>query len=820
MIAMSWMGGFFNRATLLSILSGGSAVPSRAKLNANSPLVATDNTGLGATDLSLPAASQSGAGSMSAEDKTKVDVMHVDVRANFGATGGGESDDSTAINNAIAYLAGLGIGGVVHFGSGTYLCMSAIVVAPNVLLLGEGQAHISGFSDPSVVLLDGRVRPSTPLIVFGPNDRGCSVMDMVLRFPSGTNTDNGAGKTGYGVEINATTGIYFYNVKFEGANNGSGVPTPGASDPGLVYMTAFEGVVFEHCTFHYGTRQLYSTGSGSGGPLAIRDCWFYDSNGEHIYVASNGDHDYSMSGCAFDPIYRTTIPSLGVDWKANGFTIESCSFYGYPVKGPTGAYLKVGGVGTVTGCKFVTNSTAILVSGCTVDFTGNNVIAYNGMNIQSAGSVVTGRGNNYVPATKSDQPAALEPFQHKRGVIINEPYAGLCAVDIGPDTFSTQSAYTPDLVGGANISATANAAGLIRITTIAAHGLETGSRVIIASVGGTTEANGTWTITKVDSTKFTLDGSTFTNAWTSGGTVQYNAFWYESYHVGGEPGTVSYIQYTSGVIHYARAFDQSSADGINAPNPLLGALVRLDCLDPQIRGYGTGVTLTHADVSPNVITPENYLGAITYHLPAIHPGLEYTIAKRPDVVNSPFPALSITIDTADSSKIFLDGFKDGVDSISNVDTGEHNACITLRAVYWHDTVAAADVLRWVVVSKSGTWNPADGTAPFRPWFTAYPTVGTNVPDSDTTLAVNGGHLYVLQAATLTANRSDTLGTTGGSAGAVLEILRLDVTNKTLAIVNGGPGAGTLYTFPASTKVRASFRFDGTDWALDRWAALA
>lgn len=74
-----------------------------------------------------------------------------------------------------------------------------------------------------------------------------------------------------------------------------------------------------------------------------------------------------------------------------------------------------------------------------------------------------------------------------------------------------------------NVSGAANnGAGLIRITTDAAHTMQTGVSVTIASVGGTTEANGTWTVTVIDATNFDLQGSSFANAYTSGGTWTYN----------------------------------------------------------------------------------------------------------------------------------------------------------------------------------------------------------------------------------------------------------------------------------------------------------
>jgi hypothetical protein len=68
------------------------------------------------------------------------------------------------------------------------------------------------------------------------------------------------------------------------------------------------------------------------------------------------------------------------------------------------------------------------------------------------------------------------------------------------------------------ISGAVTNGGLIRITS-AVHGFTTGDTVTIAAVGGTTEANDDWTITVISTTVFDLVGSTFANAYTSGGTV-------------------------------------------------------------------------------------------------------------------------------------------------------------------------------------------------------------------------------------------------------------------------------------------------------------
>jgi len=60
----------------------------------------------------------------------------------------------------------------------------------------------------------------------------------------------------------------------------------------------------------------------------------------------------------------------------------------------------------------------------------------------------------------------------------------------------------------------------IQITAIT-HGFSTGDIIEISGVGGNTAANGRWTITKIDDSNFTLDGSTGSGTYTTGGTATY-----------------------------------------------------------------------------------------------------------------------------------------------------------------------------------------------------------------------------------------------------------------------------------------------------------
>lgn len=70
----------------------------------------------------------------------------------------------------------------------------------------------------------------------------------------------------------------------------------------------------------------------------------------------------------------------------------------------------------------------------------------------------------------------------------------------------------------ATITGATNATPIV-ITTSSAHGFADGDTVVVSGVGGNTAANGTWAITKLTSTTFSLDTSVGSGAYTSGGTA-------------------------------------------------------------------------------------------------------------------------------------------------------------------------------------------------------------------------------------------------------------------------------------------------------------
>jgi hypothetical protein len=115
--------------------------------------------------------------------------------------------------------------------------------------------------------------------------------------------------------------------------------------------------------------------------------------------------------------------------------------------------------------------------------------------------------------------------------------------------------------GSAGKIDTGNVTGATNATPVviasAAHGLNTGTRVTVAGVGGNGGANVETTITFVDSGHFSLDGSAGAGAYTSGGTWHVSGLYQISITINGGDGYVAgqtyflLLSWTIGGVNYA-----------------------------------------------------------------------------------------------------------------------------------------------------------------------------------------------------------------------------------------------------------------------------
>lgn len=97
-------------------------------------------------------------------------------------------------------------------------------------------------------------------------------------------------------------------------------------------------------------------------------------------------------------------------------------------------------------------------------------------------------------------------------------------------------------------------------------------------------------------------------------------------------------------------------------------------------------------------------------------------------------------------------------------------------------------------------------------------VTANLTDADATLAIATASEFIATSGLFTTNRVLTLATTGATTGEIIRITRRDATANTLTVKDDA--ASTLYTFPASTKRKADFRFDGAHFVLSGHGKLA
>lgn len=92
----------------------------------------------------------------------------------------------------------------------------------------------------------------------------------------------------------------------------------------------------------------------------------------------------------------------------------------------------------------------------------------------------------------------------------------------GVDAYGTRHQAVQRTSTRAVSGAAPNGSGAVRLT-VAAHGLLNGEMVKVRGVGGVSAASGTWQIAVVDANTIDLIGSTFTGAYTSGGSAQWRS---------------------------------------------------------------------------------------------------------------------------------------------------------------------------------------------------------------------------------------------------------------------------------------------------------
>lgn len=169
----------------------------------------------------------------------------------------------------------------------------------------------------------------------------------------------------------------------------------------------------------------------------------------------------------------------------------------------------------------------------TYSFSNDIVIDKDGIELRGFGGGLTGVETGTVVALASGKTLQVgSTSKHVRNPILRDFHLTQAGgTDPAIHMYSARNLITENIsgavqngyrIGQSGVAVTGcadNGSGLIRITVGSAQDWQTGLRMQVNFVGGVSAAKGEWVITRITSTTFDLQGSTFSGSYTSGGLI-------------------------------------------------------------------------------------------------------------------------------------------------------------------------------------------------------------------------------------------------------------------------------------------------------------
>jgi polygalacturonase len=271
---------------------------------------------------------QGGAGSVYRNVTSKLQES-VSVK-DFGATGDGATDDTTAIQAAVA------IGGSIYFPTGTYKITGQITLTSDLEIYGDGASSLIQMAD------DG-------FIAFSTGTSGTAKSNIIVRDlqingggQNGNINDGYAGN--YGVYITAATNVKLDNLTITkmGVVNAAAPQTDlGYSGYGIIAEARHGGlnnIRISNCTVSDiagGGNDLgdgiyvagYAAGAGTSYvDVVVSNCWV-SNVGRHCYTVAGGSGETTPSGVKFIGCYGEASALCGLDIEeGNNVLVDGCTF--------------------------------------------------------------------------------------------------------------------------------------------------------------------------------------------------------------------------------------------------------------------------------------------------------------------------------------------------------------------------------------------------------------------------------------------------------------------------------------------------------------
>lgn len=399
----------------------------------------------------------------------------------FGAIGDGVANDTAALQAAINAIPT--IGGSLYIPAGRYKITSTInITNKTVSIYGDGSGQTVGATDGSVIAFHSLGTSNG--VVFD-NVDGAYMRDIAIVADSSTRPTGG-----YLVVYQGTSGGYYHsdwqNVLIAGGYSG---------------MWMKNGFNFK-----------------------AYNCIWKSFNGDHV-VLMNGSSDANdvqateFTNCTIGANDSLTTDLCVLDGNVASVKFLCCAL----LFGRHGIWQRntYGAVDTVGFTYFIGGGMENLEGDCFRLESGDHVMI-NGAYFSADGN----RSRGFYTSTGFGGEITISGCYFRgagRGGIWLEDGNTV----ITGNTIINNNSPSPVTYSISNCAN--NGAGLIRVTTSSSHDFETNDMVLIKSVTGTTEANGAWVATVVNSTTLDLSinadsdtgaASVFSNTYISGGTVE------------------------------------------------------------------------------------------------------------------------------------------------------------------------------------------------------------------------------------------------------------------------------------------------------------